>query len=506
MTFQFDLTQEAWIPAIQSDGRLIDLSLHDVLIQAHELRELGGESPMITAALYRLLLAILHRVNQGPTSMRQWGQLWKQGQWDTEKIHAYLERWQDHFDLFHPDYHFYQAKDERIKASKSVSAMMHEVASGNNATLFDHTTDNASPRLTPAQAARYLLAAQTFGLSGLSGLPDKFTYGPCVGGVLFLVQGDSLFQTLALNLLPYPDQQIFQTYEGDEPSWEQADPFAKRAGPKGYLDYLTWPNRRILLMPEAMPEGVRVRQMTMGPGLRMERSDRDPMMCYWSDAEKKRDMLPLRLSEARALWRDSSALFRLNNQNYHPPRAFDWVNHLAQEGILNDEQTYRYLALGMANDQAKMEFFRTERMPLHLDYLKKPQLVGDLESLLKLAEDISRQLWGASNTLARYLLMPDTADDKTKKSPPEVGKLIESWAVERSYWSQLETPFREILDRLLEEREQAKAEWFATLRETARDALDLVLDNLDDSARSLRAAVNARGRLMGGLAGLVKSE
>ena len=506
MTFQFDLTQEPWISAIQSDGRLIELSLQDVLIQAHELRELGGESPMITAALYRLLLAILHRVHQGPKDMRQWSQLWKQGQWNTEKVHAYLDRWQEQFDLFHPDYHFYQAKDERIKAPKSISAMMHEVASGNNATLFDHTTDNDALSLTPAQAARYLLAAQTFGLSGLSGLPDKFTYGPCVGGVLFLVQGDSLFQTLALNLLPYPDQQFFQTYEGDEPSWEQADPLAKRVSPKGYLDYLTWPNRRILLMPEATSEGVRVRQMTMGPGLRMESSDRDPMMCYWSDAEKKRNMLPLRLSETRALWRDSSALFRLNNQDYHPPRAFDWINDLAQAEFLNDEQTYRYLALGMANDQAKMEFFRTERMSLHLDYLKKPELVGDLERLLKLAEDVSRQLWGASNTLARYLLMPDTAEDKTKKSPPEVGKLVESWAVERGYWSQLETPFRDILDKLPKDSEQAKAEWFATLRKAAREALDLVIDNLDGSTRSLRAAVQAERRLLGGLSGLIKIE
>jgi hypothetical protein len=42
------------------------------------------------------------------------------------------------------------------------------------------------------------------------------------------------------------------------------------------------------------------------------------------------------------------------------------------------------------------------------------------------------------------------------------------------------------------------------LRERAKDALELVIDNLDDSVRCLRAAVQARGRLFGGLAALLK--
>ena len=506
MTYHFDLTKEAWIPALQKDGELLELSLYDVLCRAHELREISGESPMVVTALYRLLLAVLYRVNPEPMPetdwTRSWTRLWRQGQWETEKIQRYLKKYQEQFDLFAEHRPFYQAKDDRVKA-KSVSAMMHEAASGNNATLFDHTLDTIAPSLTPAQAARYLLAAQAFGLAGLSGLPDKFTYAPCVGGVLFLVEGDSLFHTLMLNFIRYPDKQMFLTYEGDAPCWEQDDPFAKRTSPKGYLDYLTWPNRRILLLPEMTAEGVRVRQMTVAPGLRMESSDRDPMMCYWSDAAKKREMMPLRLSESRALWRDSIALFRLHLDDYNPPRAFGWVNDLAEEGVLETEQTYRFLALGMANDQAKMEFFRTERMPLPLAYLRRPELVGNLERMLKLAEDVSRQLWGASNTLARYLLIPEKADDP-KTKPPEVAKLVESWAVERGYWAQLETSFQRMLRDLPDAPEKAKQVWFTTLRERAKDALELVIDNLDDSVRCLRAAVQARGRLFGGLAALLK--
>ncbi len=78
--------------------------------------------------------------------------------------------------------------DERVKP-KSVNSLIHDMASGNNATLFDHHTDESDIALTPPQAGRMLIAAQAFGLAGLSGLPQKFTYAPCIGGVIFLSGG-----------------------------------------------------------------------------------------------------------------------------------------------------------------------------------------------------------------------------------------------------------------------------------------------------------------------------
>ncbi|NLE75776.1 MAG: type I-E CRISPR-associated protein Cse1/CasA, partial [Chloroflexi bacterium] len=337
MNPSFDLVHTRWIPCVRDDGTGDELGLREVLAQAHELQEVAGESPLVTAALYRLLLAVLHRV-LGPRSYENWGQLWAAGSWSMSQLDRYFERWRSRFDLFHPERPFYQAADARVKP-KSVSSLVHDVASGNNATLFDHHTDAEGLALSPAQAARLLLAAQSFGLAGLSGLPQKFTDGPCARGIIFLVTGSSVFETLALNLVRYPEAAFMPHTPQDRPAWEMDDPFTPdRSVPYGYLDYLTWQNRRILLLPESAGVQALVRQMTQAPGLRLDAGALDPLKHY--RAHPDRGFLPLRFTEGRALWRDSAALFETERvgdagRRDRPPLPFQWLSELIRGDLLD---------------------------------------------------------------------------------------------------------------------------------------------------------------------------
>jgi len=505
MTVSFNLSTQPWIPCLADNGTQVELSLSQCFAQAHELRELGGESPLVTVALYRLLLAILHRVHKGPESKEEWGALWQAGRFDAARIQNYLDAQHDHFDLFHPARPFFQSTDKKYGelALKSVTSLIHDAASGNNATLFDHHIDQEEMDLTPAQAARYLLAAQAFGLAGLSGLTDKFSYAPCVGGVLFLVQGDTLFETLLLNLIPYDKETPFKRKKEDVPIWEMSDPFQPRSAPNGYLDYLTWQNRRVLFDAPKAGEPLFVRKMTMAPGMKIEGEFPNPMMYYRKD--KERGYLPLRFNEARALWRDSSALFRLRHEGHRPPLVLDWLAEV-EDRYLPKGQRQRILALGMSNDQAKTEFFRSEVMPLRREYLQAPTMVDDLDRLLKLADDVARQLWGAASTLANFILAPE--QDLSKAESGEKGKgaqsdgvarLIGSWGMERAYWSQLEVPFRHVLETLPDDVDKASSEWKAILYRIARSAFNTISENLDSSPRSLKAVVNAEGQLEAGL-------
>ena len=163
MTATYDLRTQPWIPCMRNDGAVVTLGLQTALAEAHTLRELGGESPLVTAALYRLLLAVLHRVYDGPADPDAWGAIWDARQFDAARLDAYFDRWGERFDLFHPERPFYQAADERVKP-KSLSDFIFHAASGNNATLFDHHTDEGGLVLMPSEAARMMLAAQTFGL------------------------------------------------------------------------------------------------------------------------------------------------------------------------------------------------------------------------------------------------------------------------------------------------------------------------------------------------------
>lgn len=500
MTQQFNLVNQRWIPCVQEDGEIAELGLRDALAQAHELRGISSASPLEAAALYRLLLAVLHRVLDGPTDYDAWYNLWEsEDGFDAAPLDVYWTRWQSRFDLFDPDQPFYQAPDDRVQ-TKSPNKLILDVAFGNKATLFDHNTDAEGITLTPAQAARAIVVAQCFGLAGLSGLRQRFTDGTCARGVLFFVQGETLFETLLLNMIRYPtEDDILPHHEGDRPAWEMDDPFEpERSRPTGYLDYLTWQNRRILLIPEETPDGVIVREMTLAPGMRMDNDIADPMKHY--RRHEKRGLLVQRFREDRALWRDSAALFKLHDEGYRPPRTFLWLSELVYEGLLDQAQTRRCAALGMANNQAKVDFYRSERMPLPMRYLANEELVNRLDSALALAEAVRSKIWGAARTLAKFILAPQAdAEEGHEPNRDDMDALMEQWAVERDYWVRLEIPFRRTMERLPDDVEGAMTVWRETVRRTAWAALDRVAGNLEHNPRNLKAAVRARGQLAMGL-------
>ena len=104
----FNLVTEPWIPVVTLSGQWQELSLREVLAQAHELRSITDNNPLTTAALHSLLLAILHRAIAGPKNYTEWKQLWHKQNLLDPRLENYLTDWQHRFDLFAPDYPFYQ--------------------------------------------------------------------------------------------------------------------------------------------------------------------------------------------------------------------------------------------------------------------------------------------------------------------------------------------------------------------------------------------------------------
>jgi len=499
MTYSFNLLLEPWIPLTDIQGKSVQLGLWDTLLRAQHPREIRSSYPLETAALYRLLLAVLHRV-YGPPDVEEWDGLWAAGRWEPGPLEAYLGRHRDRFDLFHPRYPFMQRPDERVP-EKGVSKLAYQFASGNNPTLFDHNLDDGGLALEPARAARLLLAAMSFGLGGLSGLRErKFTDCPAARSVLFMVLGDTLFETLALNLLRYPDSgNPWPQAADDRPAWEMDDPCEPdREWPLGYLDYLTWHNRRILLFPTEENGRVVVRTMTEGPGLRLsaDLERPDPMVSY--SRGKRTGYRPLSFRPGRALWRDSSTLLRRTGEAAQAPRIFDWLAELELESTLPEARLRRTLALGMATDPGKQKvfFFRSEQLPLPTAYLLEDDLVQRLDQAILMVEAAARQLWGATASLATEILAPGKDRRADKR---DVNNMVTSWAVEPRYWPGLEIPFHELLVEL-PTRPEALAGWQKTISQTAWSAFDQVADNLGRDPVTLRAVVTARDQLAAGLA------
>ena len=198
--YSFNLVDEKWMPCIMTNGSSCELSMLETLSKAHEIKEIFDPSPLVTAALHRLLLAILHR-NFGPLSLANWIELWNQGKWDRNKLSAYFSNWHHRFDLFDEERPFYQTCEIKRAEKHPALLLAIETSSGNNATLFDHNNDLAPVALSPAEAARYLIARQAYSIGFGKSSPFYFSDSPLIRGMMVMALGDTLFETAALNLL-----------------------------------------------------------------------------------------------------------------------------------------------------------------------------------------------------------------------------------------------------------------------------------------------------------------
>lgn len=490
MSVSFNLIDQDWILCITNDGELVELGLRDVLREAHRLRALHSENPVINAALMPVLLAILHRVF-GPGDTRAWGKLWEKGQFSAEALEAYFAQWHERFDLFHPERPFYQVRDERVKP-RSVIHLIQSIA--NTGTLFTHEDETVGMRLTPAAAARHLVAAQAFRTAGLSGLDEKFTDGTYTRGVLFWAQGKTLYETLMFNLFAYPQERVMPSKAEDAPAWEVDNPYQSRAVPNGYLDYLTWQSKRILLLPEGDGDVVRVHQMTVAPGMAIAPDVKSPQKRYAKKVkEGDESMSFLYFNSQKALWRDYYSLLpNGESKEVKPPYVVDWLSRIS----LYVDYPLRLLATGMLADQAKPIFYRQEEFPLPVVFLQGDGYRDALVAAMNSADATAEKLRNALNILAENVLM---RGGSSKPDSGDRANLTRQWDAINLYWAALESHFWNFVREVADGHADAKQRWKSVLAKTAGQSLDRAAQMAGASPWALKGGVVSQRYLNGEL-------
>jgi len=517
----FDLIDEPWLPCITSAGQRKQVGLREALAEAHDLMTLRDTSPLVTAALHRVLLALLHRAFDGPRSEDDWRQFYGGGRFDAGVIDTYLGKWSRRFDLFDDAHPFYQVGGFEVLSGKSKRAsptpatkMMHEIAGGNNPTLFDHTFDSEGRPLSPAQSARALVTAQAFGLGGLAGGGrPNFKHAPLVRGVMTLLRGHTLFETLMLNLLIYDDDEPIegQRLQEDSPAWERDAPTRLRERKcTGYLDLLTWQSRRVRLLPE--DRGVRWMFYAPGEGFPSRGASvarpPDPMWFYRLDDD---EMAVVRLSQDRALWRNSDSLFAFSAQNRHRdqrPLAFQQAAYLKGDGSLTQSDLWRCALLGLATNPeraADVKRWAHEDLPVPSELLEDENLVNLLRAGLQKSESTGSCLRGALDCLAQNLLKPAKPPNPwpklSKQQRQDAAQIRDSLQGLPRFWGSLELPFKRFLCDLPKNPEPAVAQWLDQAKWQARRAFgEAASSAMGNGARELRARVAAEGYLKNQLA------
>ncbi|HXG84298.1 MAG TPA: type I-E CRISPR-associated protein Cse1/CasA [Pyrinomonadaceae bacterium] len=478
--FTFNLTDEKWLPCVMTDKTSRDLSLREVLLEAANAKEIIGDSPPVTIALHRLLLAILHRALKAPQTADEWNEIREAGEFDRRKLENYFDTWKARFDLFDEKFPFYQSVSARENVQDGAIIQLY-FQGKNNATLFDHSTINAPNSLSPAEAARYLIAFQGFDFGGIKADGSAQT-APLLQSAIALVKGENLFKTLLFNLHRYDGEQNPFPFDFSEdlPAWERDEETeAVERLPDGYVDLLTWQARRIFLQPEQTADGATiVKNSVIMRGYAMPktvgRHAKETMTAF--RASKTEGFFPVGFSETRALWRNSMSLLQTVAGEKNRPMMLDWLNDLVQAGKLSRADALPVDFYGLAADKGKLLFWQQESFDLPLAYLNDENLLESLKTALEFAEEISGNLRSAVKKLAETL---ETNAANFPATP--------------IYWSTLELKFQSLLSDLPNDKDAATRRWFAEVLAVANRAFDQTANSLSGSAQELKAAVEARG-------------
>jgi len=361
----FDLTSAPWLPVLFLDGAQGVLSLREVFARSASIRRLVGDLPTQDFALLRLLLAVLYDALDGPGDGLDWEDLWTSGD-PFAAVPAYLDSHRERFDLLHPVTPFYQVPGLQT-AKSEVGPLNKIVADVPDGDPFLTMRMPGVGQLGFAEAARWLVHTQAFDTSGIkSGVvgdpkavngkryPQGVAWLGNLGGVF--AEGDTLRQTLLLNLIPADTANLQVTSAQDMPAWRRETGSADGSGdapeprvPAGLRDLYTWQSRRVRLEYDA--RGVTGAVLTYGDELAPQNKHGIEPMTGWrrSNAQEKKlglstVYMPLQHDPTRAAWQGIESLLATSSRDgksqgteaaaYYRPKIVDWLAELAHHGNL----------------------------------------------------------------------------------------------------------------------------------------------------------------------------
>ena len=399
----FNLADDPWIPF----PRRAEMSLRETLVEAAALPGWPSGEPLFTAALLRLLTALVYRIARITDTDSLQKARAREALFDTEAVNGYFDSHRDEFWVLPPagSSHrpFYQ--DPALAGETAVPITRSRVAMDVLAS-YVWGQQHPDPAFTPAAAARSLLVFLLYGPGGSGGShPDlpgtKWQVGRLRGMVSIHPTGPRLRDTLNLHLID-PDDTA-DTLPGGigRPSWE-APPLAVTeaiTSPKTIMEQLTsrWEKTALLV---AADNGTTIdRAVTVSGRRRGELPEHDPYTVRWDtppeDIKKaKGKTLPLykylRGRAGRAPWRDID-----NYRAQRDSNATAVVGSVA-DLILADVTVHAWVTVSHQPDNAKDVMWAVSAIPP--DALLDPVAGNRAAAFIKDAETIDKKLASALNS------------------------------------------------------------------------------------------------------------
>jgi len=509
----FNLLDEPWILVRTLTGEVHNMSLTQVLLEADQIAALAETSPPNLIALYRILLAVLHRALT--THHGRWKDAdrarWYREGLPAAPIRAYLEQWRERFWLFHPENPFMQVAaladaPETQDKHKPWTQLTLESTSGNNPLVFDHSVDEKPTRISPGSAVRHMLGYFQFAPGGpvkVLNPSGNDTSGPLANSAAIVPIDNVLSKSLVLSLHPCPTR----NFDDDLPTWEKLPPIlinlrALRQPASGYNDLYTRLIRTVLLLPEG---DLAIREICFaeGVGLSDDINLPDPMISQRTNMNG--ELIKIGFRGGRATWRDLPAL--LPGPAAHggfPAPILGWACN-AYEALREWDRSFEVVVAGVAMDKMKCERWRSESFVLPRQVLANPELTGLLRQFAQQAEDVHWRLRQISASMIAEALpvSGERTRSKTGRDKRSIEeKRYDSFSATVVFFSVVERIFYRLVPQIAHgEVEAADHEWRTTLVEAGWQSWEAALQSLGDSP----IAWKARARALPKTAALLKS-
>lgn len=494
----FNLLDEPWIPVRTHAGDVLDINLSDALLKARDYATLAETSPPNLIALYRLLLAILHRAlttHHGKWSDKDRARWFREGLPEAP-IRAYLAQWRDRFWLFHPSEPFMQVAalaevDETRDRYKVWTQIAIEKPSPSEPAVFDHAIDTAPIPTSIQNAFRNMLGYFQFVTGKLvQSIKVADKAGALANTAAVMPTGASLSETLLLGLHPYDT-----AGNDDLPCWERPAPTIAILRSEPTL--ATGPNDRYTRLSRAVLLGADSGQICQirfaaGVALNEDPNAPDPMACYRINKEGK--SIRISFGEGRLIWRDLPSLVPdSGNSHDHPAAILGWAANL-YNALGEWDAPVQILTAGLSSDQAKLLRWRAERIEMPQAMLTQPDAAGFLRTQVRFAEEVYIGLrYVFSDMIAQT--MPD----------PKHRDILEHGPAAAVYFSAAERALPRLMRQIADgEIDAADSDWRATLIDAANQSWTATRRSLGDSPAVLRADARTWPRFRGLLKTLVQ--
>ena len=355
----YNLLNEKWIKVLDTDGQSREVSLKELIGQAHRFSWFAGEIKHQDAAMMRMTLALCLAVfyrydeNGGESPLRtprdalaRWKTVWDMGAFPEAMFQPYFEKWHDRFFLFDEKLPFYQVgtlnteKEPSEFGAKKLNGAIFE--SENKLRSFAQRTGEEKARLTFSEAARWLVFLQSFddaavkekgGLSGTSWPGANEMVFACIG---------NLFETILLNLvLLRGNGAASYLWDSATPAWEAdyrpGGPVVHDFLPSDLAWILTVQSKRVILNhDEQYVTGFRARG---GDYIANKVNAFNEPFLMWKkskDSGNAADQYtPVANINGRYFWQDFGVVFP-DQTDLRKPGLIDWIVRLYNSRCLTD--------------------------------------------------------------------------------------------------------------------------------------------------------------------------